>query len=71
MPMLWFRQEVTLTEEYASQAKLALLVPQIVEIILYIILVIGAILISIGAFYALKISRLQVESQVLLRNDTS
>ncbi|XP_077286380.1 protein croquemort-like [Arctopsyche grandis] len=71
MPMLWFRQEVVLTEEYASQAKLALLVPQIVEGVLYAILVIGAILISIGALHAVKMSRQQVESQVLLRSDTS
>lgn len=69
--MIWFRQEVKLTEEYAKDARLALLIPQIIEGVLYALLVLGAILVSVGVFFVVRNSRRNVESQILIDGEVS
>lgn len=49
VPMLWFQQEVNLTQEYASQIKLLVLLPPIGTGICISLAVVGILLIVISA----------------------
>nr|XP_032515397.1 protein croquemort-like [Danaus plexippus plexippus] len=54
VPMFWFRQELFMTEQYASLARLALGVRSGVPIGLYTITAVGILLLVIGIFILLK-----------------
>lgn len=69
--MIWFRQEVKLTEEYARDARLALMIPQIIEGILYALLVVGALLVTAGVYVVVRNSRRNIESQSLITEEVS
>lgn len=50
MPMFWFRQAVDISEDLASQAKLAVLLPDIGVWIAYGIAGLAAIVFCVGVF---------------------
>lgn len=70
VPMLWFRQTAMLTENYASMAKLLLVLPDVGTYTGYGMLSLGVLLFGIALFITLRGGWKKQESQRLLPQQT-
>lgn len=70
VPMLWFRQSAMLTEEYASMAKMLLVLPSVGTYTGYGLLGFGILLLAIVGFITLHRGWKNQEGQRLLTQQT-
>ena len=70
VPMLWFTQEVNLTEEYASQVQLLLILPPLGTGISFSVAAVGLLLVFISLFLYVRQRMRDNQNEHLLPKDS-